>query len=534
MKGHKGDEHVREYNCCFCSKSLQSFLQFQKHEHTHVRSTQRKQLHSKQQVYHCSTCSFTGTNALMYHKHMLTHGPSKEYKCIHCNLNFSDPFIYTSHMKGHTDDEHVREYNCCFCSKTLRSFAQFQKHEHAHFRNNSKSDKKSSNLPKHTLTNQSIPASQGAKNLFPTSNRVSNTLAPSQKKYKCIQCNLSFSTKLMYTSHTNAHKAKEHVQKYTCSHCSKTLKSFVQFQKHEYAHVLSKQRTCGICNKTFKNSSTLKEHRLTHLPNTALQGARNPLPTSAHVAIKNVQKKTETPFTKTVKDLNQMEMKINKDTNTKINNSNVKSQPNKKKVTFKAPEENTNTGKQTILYQRKTQMTNPSEDSSRQPGSKHNYVYEKETAADNHKRYSPSNQTERINQLRHSIYNRETAAVNTKMYKDTGDNTDEARTFQNTTTIKAKQQLDALRRVINIQSKSGRSHTLNQKEQGRKRPFDNDSKSDAVRKTLKPSTPFKTLPARDSSNADILGPITCGACRASFSHPRHLERHLQIHPDHKL
>ena len=70
MKGHKGDEHVQKYTCCFCDMTLQSFEQFQRHEHTHV--------HSKQHV--CEVCNKVFRYPSNLREHMLTHLSKSTYQ----------------------------------------------------------------------------------------------------------------------------------------------------------------------------------------------------------------------------------------------------------------------------------------------------------------------------------------------------------------------------------------------------------------------------------------------------------------------
>ena len=64
----------------------------------------------------------------------MTHNiwPQKRYTCTHCEITFTDPFTYTTHLKKHKGDELVQSFGCCFCEIKLQSYEQFQRHEHSH------------------------------------------------------------------------------------------------------------------------------------------------------------------------------------------------------------------------------------------------------------------------------------------------------------------------------------------------------------------------------------------------------------------
>ena len=63
---------------------------------------------------------------------MLIHGREKSFQCVKCEIDFPDPFKYTTHLKKHRVDPTFTSYKCCFCSHKLETYEQFVKHEHTH------------------------------------------------------------------------------------------------------------------------------------------------------------------------------------------------------------------------------------------------------------------------------------------------------------------------------------------------------------------------------------------------------------------
>ena len=125
MKVHFERDHGSNvfFPCSQCSKCYSRENDFQFH----------KKLHPEFRQFSCNVCIFTGSNSLMYQKHMLLHENGKTYICTHCNdMKFKDPFVYTSHLKKHRSDQLVKSFRCCFCGVALTSYDQFVRHEHTH------------------------------------------------------------------------------------------------------------------------------------------------------------------------------------------------------------------------------------------------------------------------------------------------------------------------------------------------------------------------------------------------------------------
>ncbi|KAL5011755.1 hypothetical protein ScPMuIL_010306 [Solemya velum] len=84
------------------------------------------------QNFPCGLCSFSGKSSINISKHLLIHKkPAKSFECEMCRIHFSDPTVFTTHMRDHSSKSNVT-FICFFCDERLESYEKLISHEAVH------------------------------------------------------------------------------------------------------------------------------------------------------------------------------------------------------------------------------------------------------------------------------------------------------------------------------------------------------------------------------------------------------------------
>ena len=82
-----------------------------------------------------------------------------------------------------------------------------------------------------------------------------------ERKFECVECLKSFTTKLQLKHHLNIHLG---LKPYSCEICNKSFTQPTHLKIHRRVHDGSKPYMCSVCGKTFAIGSNMRKHLAIH------------------------------------------------------------------------------------------------------------------------------------------------------------------------------------------------------------------------------------------------------------------------------
>jgi DNA-directed RNA polymerase subunit RPC12/RpoP len=237
--------------CPFCKKK------FGKHIH--------KQLHvfqeHKDRILYCSICSkpHTAEDCLMPHMKKF-HPGVKLLRCKHCEKEFAHKLTLSYHIDKDHEDKDIdgRVFTCSIDTCQKRFQTQMNLDQHARVHESQK--QREQTLLKGVKKTEKGPCSVCGK-IFVLRNIKDHyeRYHTDQAKFKCSDCDKTFTTRLNLTNHSLAVHLKREL-KCPIESCQKIFYSRAVLSQHlKGVHAETKHK-CPQCEKEFSHRGNLREH----------------------------------------------------------------------------------------------------------------------------------------------------------------------------------------------------------------------------------------------------------------------------------
>ena len=148
----------------------------------------------------------------------------------------------------HKEAKPPRQFICPLCGQYFASIPEVQFHvKESHVITESRGSHDNANSSSTTHTHE-----------IETINHLGTM---DEKKFKCLHCDKTFSSKAQFTYHTNIHLG---LKPYTCLQCKKSFTQPTHLKIHLRIHDGEKNYMCSVCGKTFSIASNLRKHISIH------------------------------------------------------------------------------------------------------------------------------------------------------------------------------------------------------------------------------------------------------------------------------
>ncbi|CAG9132968.1 unnamed protein product [Plutella xylostella] len=172
-------------------------------------------------LYICKICKFNTEDQSAYRTHLLMH--TNVYICDTCGVSFKKRDTIIAHLQRHRTCNHFNRTDgaqiCEVCGQILLSDTQQEHYDKAH-----------------------------------------------EKKYTCYYCGRSYKGGGSFEAHIRKHEEHSANDQYPCDQCETVCKTRVALQNHiETLHKFAtKPHKCAQCDKTFRTAELLSSHEKTH------------------------------------------------------------------------------------------------------------------------------------------------------------------------------------------------------------------------------------------------------------------------------
>ncbi|XP_025830256.1 zinc finger protein 585B-like [Agrilus planipennis] len=305
----------RIWKCTKCPEEFDTNRKLRVHRKIHQKNKYEETKYSYildtvKDIYCCMTCDVECTTKEDIQRHVLTH--EEHYTCEICNLTFSEPYKYATHMFVHSKDHffkcplcdsyktpkrtcllshintfHLKRfiYTCSTCGKGFNDCVQFKEHNNIHQGIRpfqcivcGKDFPFSVYLHTHQVRNHrvSIDGVIGTNQCYVCMRSCANpqTLkrhikkhakegekGGREKKHLCDMCGKGFAVKYKLILHYRTHTG---VKPYSCSYCAKSFTKRDYLVMHERIHSGEKPYSCEYCGKCFNQTAPLRVHIRSH------------------------------------------------------------------------------------------------------------------------------------------------------------------------------------------------------------------------------------------------------------------------------
>lgn len=182
----------------------------------------------------------------------LVHSPKKTYICPNCPKILKNKGALKIHLNWHSRTP--KQYQCRNCKQIFPCYKTFSAHRQTHrlkifeCAKCGKCYEVKNSLKNHLLSNHyGLPWRQSIY---------------TGGKYKCEECEKSFSRKFYYDRHVEIHKKGHQGHLKKCPYCSMRFRSKAKFEKHQT--LCTPEKICKVCNKSFKSFGHFMRHRRMH------------------------------------------------------------------------------------------------------------------------------------------------------------------------------------------------------------------------------------------------------------------------------
>ena len=156
--------------------------------------------------------------------------------------------VLTRGQALHKEAKPPRQFICPLCGQYFASIPEVQFHvKESHVITESRGSHDNANSSSTTHTHE-----------IETINHLGTM---DEKKFKCLHCDKTFSSKAQFTYHTNIHLG---LKPYTCLQCKKSFTQPTHLKIHLRIHDGEKNYMCSVCGKTFSIASNLRKHISIH------------------------------------------------------------------------------------------------------------------------------------------------------------------------------------------------------------------------------------------------------------------------------
>lgn len=250
------------YACDVCPKAYKFAHSLKLHKNTHI----------EERPYTCPICSksYKSNKDLTYHKHI--HLNEKKYCCTLCDKGFNKPYLLKQHIVTHTN--YKCEYPCTICNKILKSKSGAYAHSLLHKAEKrykcDQCDRSFSTWHSRRGHIKSMHTDERPYlcRMCPMSFKFSNRLTiherqhTGEKPYKCTQCTMAFVSSGRLKMHMLKHTGE---RKHPCPYCNKKFPRPQHVKQHLVTHTKERNHKCEICGKAFTQAHVLKSHMKVHV-----------------------------------------------------------------------------------------------------------------------------------------------------------------------------------------------------------------------------------------------------------------------------